>query len=103
MMARGHVLLAAVGFSFTIAENASAQAPITREEAVAAALARGARLGLARADTAVAFAQLITARAFQNPTLSGSYSKSTPNYHVTLELPLDLPTQRGVRGASSQV
>ena len=42
-----------------------------RSDAVQAAIERGARLGVARADTAVANAGLITARARPNPALSG--------------------------------
>src|SRR5438128_1290062 len=84
------------------AASSNAQAPVSREDAVASALTQGVRLGLARADTAVAFAQLLTARAFQNPTLAASYSKSTPNYHVTLDLPIDLPTQRSARIGSAR-
>ena len=38
-----------------------------------------------------------TARAFPNPTLSGSYSKDPPNYHALAELPLDLPWLRAPR------
>lgn len=82
---------------FTCVVAARAQAPVSREDAVATAVARGARLGIARADTAIAFAALLTARALQNPTLSTSYSKSVPKYHVTVDLPFDLPYQRRAR------
>lgn len=76
-------------------------APVTRDEAIAAALTRGARLAVARADTAAALAQLVGARALPNPTLSASYSKSTPNYHATVELPLDyFQLRRGRVGAA---
>ncbi|HLZ45119.1 MAG TPA: TolC family protein [Gemmatimonadales bacterium] len=73
------------------------QQPVTRSDALAAALSRGARLALGRADTAAALGALRTARAFPNPTLSGSYSKDTPNYHALGELPLDLPWLRAPR------
>jgi cobalt-zinc-cadmium efflux system outer membrane protein len=63
--------------------------PLTRAEAVASALASGVRLRLARADTAVAFAELLSARAFQNPNLISEYTKSTPQLHFTAELPFD--------------
>ena len=59
-----------------------------------AALDRGARLGVARADTAVASAALITARALPNPSLNASYSKSVPNYHVSVDIPIDFPMLR---------
>ncbi|HEY8164018.1 MAG TPA: TolC family protein [Gemmatimonadaceae bacterium] len=70
---------------------------LSRSEAVSIALTRGPRTAAARADTAVAFARLLAARTLQNPTLSASYSKSTPNYHITAELPFDLPGVRGNR------
>jgi outer membrane protein, heavy metal efflux system len=79
------------------------EAPISRAQAIDAALARGARLGLARADTAVAYAQLASARALQNPTLSASYSKATPRYHVIAELPIDYPGVRRTRIRTAQV
>ncbi|MGE5732748.1 MAG: TolC family protein, partial [Gemmatimonas sp.] len=69
----------------------------------AAALDRGARLGVARADTAVAGAQLFVARALPNPTLSASYSKSVPQYHVIADVPIDLPPLRSLRVRSAQV
>lgn len=78
------------------------QAPVSRAEAVASAVVRGARLGRARADSAVAYAQLLAARAWQNPTLAASYSKSTPSYHYSLELPFELPGQRGARIGSAR-
>jgi cobalt-zinc-cadmium efflux system outer membrane protein len=93
---------AATGCICACASIAPAQAPVSREQAVASALTQGARIGLARADTAVAFAQLLTARALPNPTIAASYSKATPNYHVSLELPLDLPTQRNARIGSAR-
>ena len=74
-----------------------AQQPVTRSDAVAAALARGARVALGRADTAAALGAARTARAFPNPTVSGSYSKDTPNYHALSDLPLDLPWLRSAR------
>ncbi len=74
-----------------------AQQPVTRSDAVAAALARGARVALGRADTAAALGAARAARAFPNPTVSGSYSKDTPNYHALSDLPLDLPWLRSAR------
>jgi cobalt-zinc-cadmium efflux system outer membrane protein len=43
------------------------------------------------------FARLLAARAFQNPALSASYSKSPPQYHLIVELPVDLPSLRSAR------
>src|SRR5256885_306887 len=74
-----------------------AQQPVTRAEAVAAAFARGARVALGRADTLSALGAVRAARAFPNPTVSGSYSKDTPNYHALGDLPLDLPWLRSAR------
>jgi cobalt-zinc-cadmium efflux system outer membrane protein len=70
---------------------------MTRAEAVAAALARNPQLAIARADTLQAMGELLTARGLPNPTLSASYSKSVPRYHVTAELPLDLLGLRNTR------
>src|SRR2546426_9958461 len=74
-----------------------AQQPVTRADAVAAALVRGARVALGRADTTAALGAARAARAFPNPIVSGSYSKDTPNYHALGELALDLPWLRGAR------
>lgn len=74
-----------------------AQQPVTRADAVAAALARGARVALGRADTTAALGVARTARAFPNPAVTGSYTKDTPNYHVLGDLPLDLPWLRAPR------
>jgi len=73
------------------------QQPVTRQQAVEAALARGPRVVLARSDTAAALAMLRSARAFENPVLSASYTKDPPQQHLALELPLDLPWQRSAR------
>ena len=75
---------------------------VSREQAVAVATAHSGRIALAAADTALAGAQLTAARVLPNPTLSASYSRATPNYHTTAELPLDLPWIRGVRVGSAQ-
>src|SRR6266566_3833001 len=80
-----------------------AQQPVTRADAVAAALLRGARVALGRADTTAALGAARAARAFPNPTVSGSYSKDTPNYHALGELPLDLPWLRREVGDVSEL
>jgi len=74
-----------------------AQQQVTRADAVAAALVRGARVALARADTTAALGAVRAARAFPNPTISASYTKDTPNYHALGDLPLDLPWLRAPR------
>src|SRR5467141_1733211 len=65
------------------------QQAVTRADAVAVALAR--------ADTTAALGAARAARAFPNPTVTGSYSKDTPNYHALGDLPLDLPWLRSPR------
>src|SRR6266536_2919672 len=75
----------------------AAQQAVTRAEAVAAALAGGARAAIGRADTTAALGAVRTARAFPNPTVSGSYTKDAPNYHALGDLPLDVPWVRAPR------
>jgi cobalt-zinc-cadmium efflux system outer membrane protein len=70
---------------------------------VESALARGARVAVARADTMVAYAELLSARGLQNPTLSATYSKSVPRYHLTADVPFDYPWVRRTRIRSAQV
>lgn len=89
--------IALTGMCLLAATAVSAQQPVTRTDAVAAALRRGARIALGRADTVAALGAARTARAFPNPTVSGSYSKDTPNYHALGDLPLDLPWLRSPR------
>jgi len=76
---------------------------MSRADAVRTALAHAARLAVARADTAVASAQIATARAIPNPTLSASYSKSIPTYHYAIDLPLDFPWIRSLRIRSAEL
>src|SRR5205085_2665615 len=90
-------VMAAVGWT----GRAAAQRPVTRAEAVGAAVTVGPRLAVAEADTAVALAALITARALPNPTLAASYTKDQPPYHSTLGLPIDFPWLRGPRVGSA--
>src|SRR5260370_3737656 len=75
----------------------SAQRPVTGAAGVEAALARGAGAALGRADTTAALGGVRSARAFPNPTFSGSYTKDTPHYHALGDLPLDLPWLRSPR------
>jgi cobalt-zinc-cadmium efflux system outer membrane protein len=89
--------MVAASLSLILARPASAQHPVTRREAIGAALSAGARVALARADSAAARARLLTARALGNPSLAASYSKSAPQQHLTLEIPLDAPWTRGAR------
>ena len=73
------------------------QQPISRQQAVDIAVMRGARAAVARADTLVGAAQLLTARQWDNPSLAATYSKSVPNYHAILDLPIDITGIRGSR------
>lgn len=70
---------------------------LSRAEAIRTALERGARVGLARADTAVAAAQVAVAGVVPNPSLTANYSKSVPRYHVTMDVPLDFLLMRQLR------
>jgi len=74
-----------------------AQQPVTRAQAVAAALERGARAALGRADTAAARGVVRAARAFPNPAFSATYTKAVPQYHAIVDLPLDVPWLRAPR------
>lgn len=94
-------VLAAAG-SLSLAVPVTSQQVVTRADAINSALSRGPRLVVAGADTAAARAQVITAGAWQNPVLATQYTKSTPQIHVTLELPIDLPGVRGSRIESAR-
>jgi cobalt-zinc-cadmium efflux system outer membrane protein len=100
MRFRTAVIVACVVHAAPIAGQVT---PMTRADAVAAALERGARLGVARADTSVAGAQLLAARALPTPSLTASYSKSFPQYHVNADIPIDLPPLRSLRVRSAQI
>jgi cobalt-zinc-cadmium efflux system outer membrane protein len=95
-LARAAGILSA-SLCFLVARRASAQRPVTRRDAIDATLSAGARVALARADSALARARLLTARALGNPSLAASYSKSAPQQHLSLEIPLDAPWTRGAR------
>ena len=80
-----------------VARTPAAQQSVTRAAAVAAALTRGARVAVGRADSAAAAALLHGARAYPNPSLTASYSKDLPHHHLGASLPLDLPWVRSAR------
>src|SRR5260370_31991924 len=78
--------------------RAGAQAvPLSRAQAVQDAIIRSPRSGVLVAGTALAFAQLLTARALPNPLLSASYSTDRPNYHMSANLPADYLSLRATR------
>jgi cobalt-zinc-cadmium efflux system outer membrane protein len=85
------------------AAAASQARPLSRADAVEEALAAGARLGVARADTLVANAMIAAARTRPNPALSVGYSKDPPPYHVQVDLPFDFPGIRSLRIRSAQL
>ena len=74
-----------------------AQQPVTRAAARSAALQRGSRAALNRADTAAAAALTHDARVYPNPSLAATYTKDVPNYHFIADVPLDLPWLRSSR------
>ena len=81
---------------------AFAQQPITRQQAIDAAVTRGARAAVARADTLVGAAGVMSARQWENPSLSLTYSKSEPKYHEILDIPLDITGARSARIGAAQ-
>ena len=89
-------------FLFLLAAVARSQEPVTRQQAIESAVTRGARSAVARADTLVAAAQLLTARSWDNPSLAATYSKSAPKYHTILDFPLDIAGLRGTRVRAAQ-
>ncbi|MEO8578512.1 MAG: TolC family protein, partial [Gemmatimonadales bacterium] len=93
--------LAALGLALCWTSVAAAQQPVTRTQAIETSLSRGGRLAIAVADTSAARARLAGARVFQNPSLSASYSKSPPELHFIVDLPIDLPGLRNARIASA--
>jgi cobalt-zinc-cadmium efflux system outer membrane protein len=74
---------------------------ITREEAVRLALARGTRAAVAEATARAVRAGVVSARSFANPALSASYTKSVPQYHAIVDIPLDFLTQRPLEVAAA--
>ena len=97
-MRRSFVVLSLVGLSGVAgARGLAGQQPVTRAQAVAAALERGARVALGRADTAAARGFVRVARAFPNPSFSATYTKAVPQYHAIVDLPLDVPWLRAPR------
>lgn len=96
-----HTLVSVVGLVLS-ATSLVAQRPLSRADAIAAAFTRGARIAVARADTAVAGAAILAARARPNPLLTGGYSKSVPNYHMNVDIPIDFPVLRALRMRSAE-
>ena len=74
-----------------------AQRPLSRRDAIDAALSRGPLVALIAADTARAAADLSTAGVRLLPNLQTSFTESAPQYHIITELPLDGPLLRSRR------
>jgi len=74
-----------------------AQSAVSRADVIEAAVTRGPRAAIARADSAAAGAGVAVARQFENPTLGASYTKSTPQTHYSLDIPIDAPWLRRPR------
>ena len=91
------IALVASAIGARVAQGQQPRVALTRSAAIEAALARGVRLPTAQADTLVASAQMIGARTFANPALAASYTKSVPQYHAELEIPIPFPWIRGAR------
>jgi len=81
---------------------ARGQEPVTRQQAIESAVTRGARAAVARADTLVGAAQLLTARSWDNPSLVATSSKAPPKYHAIVDLPLDITGARSTRVRAAQ-
>lgn len=82
-------------------QYAPTRVSVSRAEAQALAQAHSPFSALYRADSAAANAGISLARQFENPSLSASYSKSDPQAHFALDIPLDVPGQRRARVAAS--
>ena len=70
---------------------------MSRSQAVAAALARGPRIAIARADADAVRATVALARQWENPVLALDYTRDTPRQHYSVAVPLDLPALRRAR------
>jgi outer membrane protein, heavy metal efflux system len=94
---RLRTVAAAIALLVVGGAKSGAQRAVTRADAVAGALARGPRVTFARADSTAAHAGLSIASQFENPILSLTYSKSVPQQHFILDVPLDYPWLRRAR------
>src|SRR4051812_37650422 len=93
--------LISAGVFLSLSTQASAQT-MSRQQAVDSALTRGGRLAAAIADTAAASSRIIAARAFENPAFNATYSKSAPQLHFTVDVPIPVPGLRSARISSAQ-
>ena len=84
------------------AQQPTAPAVISRDSAVSLALAHGSRAAIAGADSRAAAARVRQAGMHANPLLSTSYSKAVPQYHASIDFPLDFLTLRSLRIATAR-
>ena len=93
---------AALGLRARVAlAQGGAASPVTRSEVIAAVVARGPRLAIARTDSLSAEAAVALARRFENPALGFQRTESRPTEHYALDVPLDLPWLRSPRVGSA--
>lgn len=95
-------LLAGLDASRGVAQSAAELTSLSRDSAVSLALAHGSRAAIAGATARSALAHVREAGAVANPLLSASYSKAVPQYHASIDFPLDFLTLRGLRVASAR-
>lgn len=74
---------------------------LSRTDVIAAVVARGPRLALAKSDSAFAEAGVALARQFENPVFGFQRTESTPTEHYTIDVPIDLPWLRSPRVGSA--
>jgi cobalt-zinc-cadmium efflux system outer membrane protein len=75
---------------------------ITRDSAISLALAHGSRAAIANATARSASARVRQAGMLANPLLTTAYSKAVPQYHASIDFPLDFLTLRGLRVATAR-
>jgi cobalt-zinc-cadmium efflux system outer membrane protein len=99
---RRFILAALIVSSGILARDAAAQQSVSRADVVQAAVTRGPRLAIARADSAGAQAGVALARQFNNPVAVVLHTTSTPTDHYSLDIPLDFPWLRSSRIGAAQ-
>lgn len=97
-LARSPALLLALA----LPAGAQTLRPVTRADAVAAAVSTGTRARLAITDSAANEALARIANAYPNPALAASYSKAIPQYHLSLDQPIEYPWLRSARSDAAE-
>ncbi|HXC25873.1 MAG TPA: TolC family protein [Gemmatimonadaceae bacterium] len=96
-MTRSFSVSAAVVLWLAVVSPLSAQPTLTRAEAIRIALDHSSRAAVLASDTTAANAQLRAAHEYPNPTMTVGYSKSVPQNHLSVEVPIELPAVRRAR------